>query len=301
MPKTLLIGNPDVSWREWLKEHQGSADLLILDPADASRAVPAQFHLFRGQKQVWSRFYGSLDPLKSPHVIVSSVPDDGTDAIVQLFAYRAVPLLRQVLALVAQRFRPDRILVAEGTPLDLNGFPVGPELVQLAAAFPPLVQQAQRKAHWLRLIENCNAHEVTMDRVAIEGARLGTGSRLSGLELDRLGLAGALYGEQSGSILFLVVEHEIEEGRLARALDVTGAHKAVVVDSRQYENILCSFADDAGEDMGFGFVRRVDWGSRILHCECTAIPPAPVRIVRMGSLRVDANGTEGTELRPFQI
>jgi hypothetical protein len=304
VPKTLLIGNPERSWREWVKE-LGDGHLLILDPSEASRGVPGQFHFFKGQRILWSRFYGSLDPLKSPHVIVATLAsvcsDPPDDLTVQLFGYRPVPLLRHLVVLLAQTLRPDRILVPEGSPIDLNGFPVGPELVALPTAFPPLVQQAQRKAHWLSLIEKCSHHEVPLDRVAVEGARLGTGTKLGPLELERLGLSNVLSGELAGSTLLLVAESEIEEGRLARSLDVTGAHKAVVVDCRQYENVLCSFANDNGEDIGFGFVRKVDWESRIFHCDCTAIPPSPVRILRLGSLRVDANGTEGSELRPFQI
>lgn len=304
MPKTLLIGHPESSWREWLKEHQRESELLILDPADATRAAPAQFHRFKAQRQVSSRFYGSLDPLKAPHVIVSALGDlcsESPDLIVQLFSYRPTPLLRQVTVLIAQLLRPDRILVPLGTPIDLNGFPVGPETVELPPAFPPLVQQAQRKAHWLGLIEKCSRHEVAIDRVAIEGARIGSGTRLGPSELDRLGLPNVLYAEQAGSTLLLVSESEIEEGRLARALDVTGAHKAVVADHRQYENLTCSFANDSGEDIGFGFMRRVDWGSRIFHCDCTAVPPSPVRILRLGTLRVDPYGNEAAELRPFQV
>jgi polynucleotide 5'-kinase involved in rRNA processing len=68
-----------------------------------------------------------------------------------------------------------------------------------------------------------------------------------------------------------------------------------------YRNLLCSFAKQSGEDFGMGILTDIDWNSMRAYAQCTAVPPAPVRILRLGSLRVDSNGHELGEVRPWQV
>ena len=305
MAKTLLISDPSHTWREWLKQHRGKADLLCLDPNDPNVATPGQFALLRGNKQIWTRFYGSLDAQRYPHVTIAALAQAmhvlEEDAYVQLFAYRPVPLLKHVVSLAAQVLRPDRILIAAGTEIEQAGFPVGPEEVELEAAFPTMVQQAQRKAQWMKLLENCEPHVVPLDRVSIEGARIGSGHKLSPSEIANIGLQGIRYAEKTGGTLLLISDEDLDEGLIARALDITGTTRAALNSSKSFANLLCSFASQEGEDFGMGTVQSIDWEAEQLHARCTAVPPAPVRILRLGALRVDPAGNELGEVRPWQL
>lgn len=305
MGRTLLIGNPRVTWREWLRDHRGKRDLLCLDPSDPAQEIPARLALFRGEYPIRTRFYGSLDPQRAPHVLVgalaAAMPRMGEDAIVQLFAYRPSPLMRQVAMLLAQTLAPSRIVVAEGTELDMDGWPVGPEKVELEENFPPMVQHAQRKAQWLRLIEECGPHDVDLRSVTLEGSRLGSGKALGSEERTRAGLRGAVHAERCGKSLLVVSPEDPDDGEVARALDVTGCAKAQFVHPGEYTNLLCAFARESGEEIGMGIVQSIDWEARRLQALCTAVPPAPVKILRLGSLRVDPNGRELGEGRPWQL
>src|SRR4051794_29801480 len=114
MARTLLLSSPSFSWREWLKEHRGERDLLCLDPGDPTQSPPAKVTLFRKTKPLYSRFYGSFDAGRAPHVLVAALAQmlhlAGGDVVVQLFPARGAPLLKQVTALCAQLVRPDEVL-----------------------------------------------------------------------------------------------------------------------------------------------------------------------------------------------
>jgi hypothetical protein len=305
MGRTLLIGHSGVSWRGWLKEHRGERDLIVLDPAEPGQSPPGRLCAFHGDRPVWSRFYGSLDPQRFPHVMVAATADlldrVGDDALVLLFPYRPGPLLRHLTALISHLVRPEEILLAAGTPIEQGGFSVGPQEVELEEAFPPMVQSAQRKAQWLKLFESCTEQEVRLDGVAIEGARLGAGTPVPVEDLRRAGLGEVSRGELSGATLTLVAEKEPEENVLAGALDTFHASRAHTIAPADFENLLCSFADGRGEDFGIGLVDCVDFAMGVARIRSTAVPPAPVRILRLGALRVDPSGNELAELRPWQV
>jgi polynucleotide 5'-kinase involved in rRNA processing len=277
----------------------------MLDPADAHFGPAARLVWAEHDKPKGWRFYGSLDPLRSPHVMAATAAEfahqAGPTTIFVLFPYRPSPLLRQLAHLIAQILQPEEILVAQGTEIDLNGWPVGPTEVETEEAFPEMVQSAQRKAQWLRLVEQCSEHRVDLRSVPVEGARLGAGRILSSGEMKKSGLADAEHAEVCGGNLFLVSETAISEETLARALDLTHCSRATITDPKVYQNVLCSFVRQNGEDFGMGFVREIDFRNRTAKVFCSAVPNAPVRILRLGSLRLDENGREGPEVRPWQL
>jgi hypothetical protein len=304
MPITLLLSSPEFTWRDWLKDHRGEKNLLCLDPGDPSQTPPGKLTLWKGSKPLRWRFYGSLDPARAPHVLVaalaSMLTEAGDDCIVQLFSHRNTPLMRQVTMIASQIVQPAQILAPAGAGLDLEGLPVGPEDVTLEASFPQMVQEAQRKAQWMKLVENCSEHKVELPRVAIEGVRLGSGKRLHPEQLRKIGIE-CLHAEVSGGSLLVISETEPDENVLSRALDIFHASRAVVHQPRAYQNLVCSFANQAGEDFGFGLIRSIDFASGVANILCTAVAPAPVRILRIGSLRVDPSGKELGETKPWQV
>jgi len=93
----------------------------------------------------------------------------------------------------------------------------------------------------------------------------------------------------------------VEESDVAAALDFTGCTRAQFVAPGLYRNLLCSFAKQSGEDFGMGILTDIDWQSLRGYALSTAVPPAPIRILRVGALRVDSDGRELGEVRPWQV
>lgn len=305
MGRTLLIGNPSSSWKEWLKAERGGADWICLDPAEVVANYLARLTLTQGDRTPHWRFYGSLDPQRFPQVtlagLVGLLEKASPDAVVQLFKYQPNPVLKHTAQLVAQIVRPSRILVAKGTPISLEGWPVGPEEVELGPPLPEIAVQAQRKASWLKLLENCESHEIPFRQIEFEGARLGSGVRLDKAALESCRLPEGAYAEACGSTLFVVTEEQIDENRIARALDYLNCARAHFVSPKAYEGLLCGFARQDGEDFGLGYIERIDFPNETVHAKSTAIPVAPVRVLRLGALRIDAKGNELGEVRPWQV
>lgn len=300
MGRTLLIGTPQTSWRDWLRENRGKRDLLCLDPAEAEHEFLGRFVLLHGDRPIASRFFGSLDPQRAPHVLIAALshalPSLSPDALVQLFAYRETPTLRQTAQLVVDLLRPTEIL----SPASLKlSSPVTP--VDLEKSFTPNVQQAQRKAQWLKLREQTEPHIVDLRAVNVDGARLMTGQILDANARKANGLAEARHAERQGRTLFVVADYDPEESEIGYALDATGCSRAVFTHPETYEGLLCGFARNHGEDFGTGFIRTIDWDRLLATVDCDAVAPAPVQTLRLGALRVDADGNERGEVRPWQV
>lgn len=279
---------------------------MVLDPSDPNHGHPGRIGLYRGERLVGWRFFGSLDAQRFPHVLVAAAvdlvrrnPSEG-GLLVQCFPYRATPVLRHLAFLIAQMLQSSEIFVESSSGIPLDGWPVGPHETELEPAFPPMVQSAQRKAHWIALLAEGEDHEVDLAEVSIEGSRLGSGEWLRDAFVQR-DLGEALRVERAGSTLFVVAEGDIAEEKIARALDHYHCSKAVFAEPGWYSNLLCSFVRQDGEDFGYGIVKQIDFARGTVHARCTAVAPAPVRILRLGALRVDAEGRELGELKPWQV
>lgn len=305
MGRTLLLGHTGADWRSWLKQHRNHRDLILLDPADASHGALARLCLIRGEKTVFWRFYGSLDAARSPHVLIASLAEmlsrSDDDVIVQLFPMRGGPLSLQAIHLCSQIVKPIQIVMNGKADVRLDGLPATPEVVDLDPGLPEAVRQAQRKALWLKLVETCVPHEVDLRKTAIDGARLGSGHRLEPEQLARMGLSSVLHAETCGGALLLIADVEPDDHAVARALDLLHCGRAHVVHPEAYRGLLCSFARLDGEDFGMGFVQEIDFSSGRAQVMCDAVPPAPVKILRLGSLRIDREGRELGEARPWQV
>ncbi len=220
----------------------------------------------------------------------------GADAIIQLPPHRPSPMVRQFVSLVAELAQPGEILISKGLPLEQNALPVGPEEVALGEGFPDVVRHAQRKAQWIKLIEDGEDHEIELSKVSIEGGRLGSGQRIREKPI------GALHMEVCGATLLIIVaDKHPEDAELARALDASHCSRVHVVEARAYDGLLCSFARQSGEDFGMGFIKTIDFESGLINAGCTGVGPDSVRTVRIGGLQLDVAGNEIGEARPWQV
>lgn len=305
MGSTLLLGAPGTSWREWLRENLHGRDLLIADPSDATLGPAARIELWRDERLLAWRFYGALSPTRAPHILIDSVRSladlASADYVVALPAYLPGALLRQVSIRIAEALRPERILIDSAAEIDLGCWPIGPEVLEADGGNAPVVSAAMRKAHWLRLIDSCEIHDVDLAHVAMDGARLGSGIRLDRFEREQFGIGRALHSEVNGSTLFVVTAEPLDDSELAKALDATHTGRAHVVAPDDYRDLICAFARDDGEDFGMGFVREIDFELGRARVVCDAVSPAPVRLFRWGGLKVDASGRELMELRPWEV
>ncbi|MBW7927855.1 MAG: hypothetical protein H3C58_07175 [Fimbriimonadaceae bacterium] len=302
---TLLVGSPDASWREWLKRELGDRDLVCLDPDQSDLDSLGRVVLRRqGKVKAW-RFIGSLDALRAPHVVLAALigflGKVQGDTVVLAPAYKATPISRHLATLIAQVVQPSQILMAEGCTAPKIGWPIGPESVALEPGFPPVVVGAQRRAHWLKLFEQSETHVIELDRVALEGTRLGTGEWVDPEVLRGIGLPATARAETAGGHLVLVTDDDLDDDLVGRAMDHFHCARVFFVRPSDLSGLLCSFARDSGEDFGMGVVESVDFGARRVKVHSTAVAPAPVRILRLGSLRLYGNGAEAGELKPWQV
>lgn len=304
MAYTLLLGTQGSAWHEWLKDHRQGRDLILLDPADAHYGAAGRVWLIQGDR-ARSRLYGSTDPQRAPHVMALALAEflglAGEHAIVQLFAYRPTPLLSQLAQLTAFLVRPEHIYIQKGTEISQGGWPVGPEELELPAGLPPVVVDAQRKAQWLKLIERSHPHQISIQTCVVQGARLGSGHLLDEATRHRAGLANAAHVETCGATLLIVADEDPDEENISRALDVTHTSRAQVVRPDEYEDVLCAFVRPSGDEFGYGMIERIDFAEGLIHARADAIPPVPVPILRLGSLKVDKDGRERGEARPWQV
>lgn len=298
MSRTLLVGPPGTNWREWMKAHRDGRPWLGLDPADPAVGPPGRLALFREDVAVWWRFYGSLDPLRAPHLIAGAVTAAPDGPLVVSIGVRPSPVLRQTLRAVAEAIRPDKIVAADGA-MPPPGYPAPVERVETPLA-DDTVRAAQRRAQWMRLREVGERHNLPLDSLTIDGARLGSGERLSEETLRRIGLE-VLHAEVCGGTLFLVADAEPSESLLARAMNAAHADRVTVAHPDAYSGLLCSLAKPNGEELGMGTVERLDFAGRAADILSATVPGAPARILRLGTLRLAPNGTELPEVRPWTL
>lgn len=303
MTRTLLIGTHEFSWREWVKRELRGRDLLVLDPNEPNQNALARVCLVREGKVVAYRFVGSLDPLRNPLAVLQATTQllakANENVVIQCFDYRPQPVARHLALIIAQLIGPAEILVPTGADIPMDGWPVGPHAVDAESGFPPMVLAAQRRARWLEMIEDSQEHSIPWDQVSIMGARFGSGVRVHPYDLEKEGIPGVLWAERCGTTLFLISKRNLDDRQLTTALNVGRATHVIVVDPMQYSGRLCSLARQNGEDFGMGFIEELDFVHGVFRVHAVAIPPAPVRILKLGTLTIDSTGREIEDEKPW--
>lgn len=303
MGRRLLISNTSASALDWLQGQGSAKPLILLDLKSSSFGEPTAARLLVEGKSVGWHFVGTLEAIKAPHLLLVALARFSAiapESDVVLPSMSGSPLGHQVLRQAASMVQPVSILVEDSKLAETRGWPVGPEVLEGSAAVPALVYVAQRRARWLKLIEESVAHEISLDEVSIEGARLGAGRPVLENVLRSSGL-NILYAEAAGNTLLAISPEPIEEHLLSRLLDLTHCTKAVVLKPSDYQDLVCALCRQSGEEFAFGVVREIDFERRTIRVQSNAVPPAPVRVVKLGMLRVDSSGKEEAEIKPWQV
>ncbi len=308
MTTTLLIGDPESTWREWLLGQPNARDLFVLDPGDTHHGPAGMLRWLSNDQPVATEFFGALDPMRFPQILMATLSrwlaqtahQPPKHLYIQLFPARPTPALRHLILLVAQMVNPDSIVISDAAHFGLEAFPIGPMPTTLERNYPVMVLAAQRKAHWLRLIERTENHIVSLNTVTL-GARLGSGLRVTPPDLTKIGVTQIVYAEKQGASLFVVTDAEISERFITRALEMTHSRKAHIVRTGDYDGVLVSFARQNGEDFGVGYIESVDWNAGQFFIKNTAASPTPVPLLKIGSVRINANGKELEEAKPWSI
>ncbi|MBX3112074.1 MAG: hypothetical protein KF857_08705 [Fimbriimonadaceae bacterium] len=295
MGRTLLVGDCRWSWRDWARENAAGRDLLVLDPSVADHGPATRLLLVRaGKVAAWAHI-GSPDPFRDPVALLAGAArllgQADADAVVQMFPWRSSPLGRHLALNLATMVAPSRVLVPEGSGLAHQPWPVGAEGVDLPEAFPPVVQEAQRRAQWLDLIERAEKHSVDLDQVVVVGSRLGSGEVV---DADP-------YTEVCGGAALVVTNDPMGDAEVGRVMDSVQADRSVIVSPDRYAGLVCSLARQDGSDFGLGLVSSLDLVRRVVHVRALAVAPAPVRILKVGTLRVDSLGKEIEDLKPWAV
>lgn len=302
MPLTLLIGGPEHTWRDLRKENPDQP-WLCLDPGDPDTGLLARISLHTDRGWLW-RFYGSLDPLRAPHSLIAAAAEllreMGSEGFVRLFPWRRSPLARGTALLVDRLVRPARILCASPDALAEKGWTVGPEAIDPNRGFPPVVVQAQRRAHWYGLLERAEPAELPLADTVLLGARIGSGSRLDPKLAEDCGVK-ALWVERCGSTLLLVCEEQPGQDAILRATTVLECARATVVAPSQFEGLLCGLSRLNGDDFALAVIQSIDFRTGSIRLLADAVPPVAAPVLKLGALRIGARGVELGELKPWQV
>lgn len=297
MARSLLVADTEASWRDWLRDASAERDLVILDPASADFGPPCRICLVsQGKVKDW-RFIGCLEAGVNPLEVLSGAAwllgKASDQAVAVTFPVRTSPVLRQLALSIARLTDWADILVPSDSGLERFGWPIGAEPHPVVADLPTMVREAQRRARWLELEEQCYDHEVSLDSVTVEGARLGSGALIE--------LPNGMRGDLAGGVLHVLSDSEHAEEEVSQWMSFAHASRVSIVAPEAYEGLICSFADQSGVDFGLGRIISVDALNRTVRVRNHAVPPSPVRILRIGTLRIDGAGRETGEIRPWTV
>jgi polynucleotide 5'-kinase involved in rRNA processing len=305
MPRTLLVAAPNRSWKDWIQENHPKAPVLWLDPASPEPGPAGRLALKQEERSdVW-RFLGSTQVRRFPVQMLAAgfelIDETPEDAVAVLFALDGTPLLREMSAEIARRFGPEQILEARGAAHGGSFWPVGPEEVDLPESYPEMVRRAKRQARWIELFDACREHTLPMREVSFVGSRLGSGRVFNQKEKEEVGLAKAVRVELAAGTLLAVSEQDLSDDQISQALNATGAKRLNNVHPDRYEGLLISVARQDGTDFGMGVLDRIDFAAETIHLKATPVLIDSARILKMGSVRLQENGKELEEVKPWAL
>lgn len=301
MAITVLLGSRQFSWKNWLEANLGERPLLVLDPADTHFGPATRLELMRREELLDWRLVASITPTRDPMGILTAaaVLKPKIDFVAVLAPLTRSPIMRQLTADLCQVLGPSEILCPVGDDVDADLLPIGAATVELPAALPAIVGQAQRRARWIEAQQNASLHEVKLDEVTVLGAKLGSGLSLHGGPNVELG--PYLHLEISDGGLFGVSNEPVNEGQNNVVLAKNKANKITGALTEEYAHVVCSLNKQSGEPVAIGFIERAEFARNRLIVRSDLVNMRAVRQIVLGQTRVDGEGRELTEVRPWSI
>lgn len=301
--KTVLVGSAAFRWSDWITEEIGRRYLLILDPADTHFGPAGRVVLVRNGEVIAWRFIGSLQTTRQPLWVLRGAVEllslCDQDVVILMPTSSRSPIARHAFQTLLSVVAPDEILVAKGDDVDSEGWAIGPQLVELPVALPTMVQAAQRRGRWIGLQEDASLHEVLLEKVSIQGVRLGSGKRV--LLPNETLLSPLKWAEAADGTLYVVSDAPPEEPTLNRALQFAHLHRVHAAANQDFEHLLCCMCRQNGEPLGMGMIERAEFDKGRFVVRAQVSPGSNARIVMIGSLKVDTEGKELGEIKPWSI
>jgi hypothetical protein len=294
MARVLCVLDSRWSWKAWLERNRKNRPVLTFDPG----VLPARATLSQSERLAGWRFVGTTSAPRNPIGVMGAglalAHQAGEDWIGFLFDPGQNLVLNQLALEMAQALRVTHVLVPRGSQLETHGWPVGAETVELEEGYPAMVRDAQRRAQWLEVFQAAEDHTVELAAVHVLSGRLGAGIPVP---MPDPGALAWKYGPN----LHVVSARSLTPSETDR---LTAQHKVKQVSHAtpdDYIDLVCSLADQEGQDLGIGTVQHLDLETATLVIKNTAAAPAHPQILKLGTTKVDAKGRETGEIKPWSL
>jgi len=296
MSWTLLLADRHHSWANWIQERNFPVTLDLF-PSSGRLGPPGCLRLLRhGEISSWGYLGSNLlvrSPLRAVQIVHRLHPAGADGGVVLLEVSQDSAVGRELHRTLAQFFPFSSILAPEGSNVNLEGWPIGPETIELPSELPQVALQAQRRSRWIELLDSCNEIELDLRRIDAFGARFRSGQAVQ--------FPSVLYAEFLGSTLYLVAESSPPEAEISRLLDKFGATRAHVTRPSDFEGVIVSFAHENGMDFVMGRIKSLDFESLRATIQTPAESLGSARSIYFGLMRVDDKGRELPEHPPWTL
>lgn len=173
----------------------------------------------------------------------------------------------------------------------------------------PSAFRAQRRAmRFASYFQNAHLHTYSFDDIAFVGAWLGSGVPVAPHLLKYLNQtlqsrARVYYGETSDRQLNLMVSHAIPQDapQLGLAQQTFRAQSIGLTVAPRLRHLMLGLEGANGKLLGLGLLEAIDFRRRALGVLTPVRAPGAACIIRMGSLRVQPDGTETGALKPGEL
>ena len=173
---------------------------------------------------------------------------------------------------------------------------------------PPAFRKQRRAMRFAAYFQNARLHTYSFEDVAFVGAWLGCGVPLAPHLLKYLNeVLGpeikVYYGEMSDRHLSLMVSQYVSYDApvLGPALQTLRAEGVTLTVAPRLKHLLLGLEGANGKLLGLGLLEAIDFRRRAVGVLTPCRAPAAARILRMGSLRVQPDGTETGALKPGEL
>ena len=173
---------------------------------------------------------------------------------------------------------------------------------------PPAFRSQRRAMRWAAYFQNAQLYTYSFDDIAFVGAWMGSGVPVAPHLLKYCNQTlepqtRVYYGETSDRQLNLMVSHAVppdapQLGLIQQTFRAQGIGLTV---APRLRHLLLGLEGGNGKLLGLGLLEAIDFRRRSLGVLTPVRAPGAARIVRMGSLRVQPDGTEAGALKPGEL